>query len=282
LTGRAPGVTFSGVNFASGRAPSHPLGQVRQQRILGVIPARLASERLPRKPLHLLAGRPLVEWVWRRVSSFQLLDRVVVATDAREIMDLCASAGAEAVLTDAAHGSGTERIAEVVAMQEYGGYDIVVNVQGDEPLVSEEQVTAAVAQVRRGFDIGTVAAPVGTLEAWRDPAVVKVVRGVDGGALYFSRSAIPHLRDGQPTAEALCDGSYLRHVGIYAYPPGVLLEWVRLERTPLEQIEKLEQLRALAAGLRIGVGVVAHAEGGVDTAADAARAEDALSRGQHT
>jgi 3-deoxy-manno-octulosonate cytidylyltransferase (CMP-KDO synthetase) len=262
------------VNFASGRAPS-PAGRAND-RVLAVIPARLGSERLPRKPLHLLAGRPLLEWVWRRVCSFERLDRVVVATDAPEIAELCQSLGAAVEMTAESHASGTDRIAEVVARPEYGDFDIVVNVQGDEPFVREEQVDAAVAQVVAGFDIGTVAAPVGTSERWHDAAVVKVVRRADGGALYFSRSPIPYSRDGEPTAEALRSEPYLRHIGIYAYRPAVLGRWVSLAPTMLERTEKLEQLRALAAGLSIGVGIVAAAEGGVDTPADARRAEQAL------
>jgi 3-deoxy-manno-octulosonate cytidylyltransferase (CMP-KDO synthetase) len=255
---------------------------VRDERILGVIPARLGSERLPRKPLHPLAGRSLLEWVWRRVSSFQTFDRVVIATDAAEIMAACAAFGAQAEMTGAAHESGTSRIGEVVAREEYRGYDIVVNVQGDEPFVREEQVSAAVAQVRAGFDIGTVAAPVGTLESWFDAGVVKVARRQDGSALYFSRSAIPHVRGREPSAAELNDGTLLRHVGLYAYRPAVLAQWLALPDTALERLEKLEQLRALAAGLSIGVGVVTEAEGGVDTAADAARAEQRLSAEQIT
>jgi 3-deoxy-D-manno-octulosonate cytidylyltransferase len=241
-------------------------------RILGVIPARLGSERLPRKPLHEIAGRPLIEWVWRRVSTFSVLQRVVVATDADEVRAACASFGAEAVLTSAAHGSGTERVAEVIGRPDYDGYDLVVNVQGDEPFAREEAVAAAVAQVKRGFDVGTVAAPIGTRRAWRDPTVVKVTRRADGAALYFSRSAIPHRRDGEPTAAELAAEPYLRHIGIYAYTPAVLRRWLALDVAALETAERLEQLRALAGGLTIGVGVVAEAEAGVDTPADARRA----------
>jgi 3-deoxy-manno-octulosonate cytidylyltransferase (CMP-KDO synthetase) len=261
---------------------AHRPDQVRNERILGVIPARLGSERLPRKPLHPIAGRPLLEWVWRRVVSFHLFDGVVIATDADAIVEVCAALGADCVLTQASHESGTARIAEVVARREYQGYDVVVNVQGDEPFVEEAVVAAAVAQVRAGFDIGTVAAPVRTLAAWRDPGVVKVVRRGDGGALYFSRSPIPHERGGEPTADALAGESYLRHAGIYAYSPAVLERWVSLPRTPLEGIERLEQLRALAAGLSIGVGVVDEVAGGVDTLADAVRAEQQLLAEQHT
>jgi 3-deoxy-manno-octulosonate cytidylyltransferase (CMP-KDO synthetase) len=267
----------AGVIFASGPRPApSPKCLVHDERILGVIPARLGSERLPRKPLHPLAGRPLLEWVWRRVSSFPLFDDVVVATDAAEIAAACEGWGARAVLTSTSHESGTSRIGEVVARSEYTGYDVVVNVQGDEPFVEESHVAEAVAQVRSGFDIGTVAAPVGTLEAWQDPAVVKVVRRADGGALYFSRSPIPHQRDGTPTTAALASADYLRHLGIYAYRPAVLRQWLALPATVLESTERLEQLRALAAGLSIGVGVVAAAAGGVDTAADAARAEQRI------
>jgi 3-deoxy-manno-octulosonate cytidylyltransferase (CMP-KDO synthetase) len=249
---------------------------VRNGRTLGVIPARLGSERLSRKPLHRLAGRPLLEWVWRRVSTFQVLDRVVVATDAAEIADACRGWGAEVVLTSPAHASGTSRAGEVVSLAAYADYDIVVNVQGDEPFVQEEYVTVSVAQVRSGFDMGTVAAPVGTMEAWLDPAVVKVTRRADGAALYFSRSPIPHVRDGAPDEAALRSAKFLRHVGVYAYRREIVRDWSTLPESELEALEKLEQLRALAAGLSIGVGVVAHAEGGVDTLQDAQRAEERL------
>lgn len=254
---------------------------MRHGRTLAVIPARLGSERLPRKPLHLIAGRPLLEWVWRRVAEFGVFERVVVATDAAEIVAACRSWGAEVELTSERHGSGTERLGELVAREEYGGYDVVVNVQGDEPFVEEAHVREAVAQVRRGFDIGTVAAPVGTMEAWRDLGVVKVARRADGAALYFSRSPIPHPREGDPGAEALGAEPYLRHIGLYAYRPDVLRRWSELPVSALESIERLEQLRALEAGLTIGVGVVAGGAGGVDTAADAERAEQRLRSDQH-
>ena len=255
---------------------------MRHERILGVIPARLGSERLTRKPLHSIAGRPLLEWVWRRVAGFQVFERVVVATDAAEIVEACRTWGAEVVLTSAHHASGTERIGELMGRDEYAAYDVVVNVQGDEPFVEEEHVAAAVAQVTRGFDIGTVAAPVGTMEAWRDSGVVKVTRRADGAALYFSRSPIPHRRDGDPTVAALGAEPYLRHIGLYAYRPDVLRRWRELPASRLEAIERLEQLRALEAGLMIGVGVVAGAAGGVDTLADAERAEQRLRSEQHT
>jgi 3-deoxy-manno-octulosonate cytidylyltransferase (CMP-KDO synthetase) len=249
---------------------------VHHGRTLGVIPARLGSERLARKPLHPIAGKPLLEWVWRRVCGFASLDRVVIATDAAEIADACRSWGAEVVMTAVDHNSGTERLGEVVGREEYAGYDVIVNVQGDEPLVEEEHVAEAVRQVRNGFDIGTVAAPLLTVEAWRDPGVVKVTRRADCAALYFSRSPIPHRREGEPSVAELAAGPYLRHVGVYAYRPAVLLGWSGLPASPLESAERLEQLRGLEAGLRIGVGLVASAEGGVDTLADAERVEQRL------
>lgn len=243
-----------------------------------MIPARLQSQRLPHKPLQPLAGRPLLEWVWRRVSSFDVFAACVVATDAPEIAAACARFGAAVELTSPAHPSGTDRIAELVGRPAWAGYDVVVNVQGDEPFVTEAQVLTAVAQVQAGCDVGTVATPVRSAAAWRDPAVVKVVRRDDGTALYFSRAPVPWRRDGAPDAAALATTSYLRHIGVYAYRPATLQRWVALPPHPLEQTERLEQLRPLAAGLRIGVGVVADAEGGVDTSEDLVRVEARLRR----
>lgn len=248
-------------------------------RVLGVIPARLASERLPRKPLHLLAGRPLIEWVWRRVRDFPILDMVVVATESEEVASACRGFGAVVELTSPSHTSGTDRVAEVAAMPAYRGYDVVINIQGDEPFMGEAEVAASARMVTDGWDVGTAAAPVETLEAWRNPAVVKVVRRDDGGALYFSRAPIPYLRDREPTPTELASHRILRHVGVYAFEPTALERWVALPPGMLEEYERLEQLRALAAGLSIGVALVDHAEGGVDTIEDARRAEARLLAG---
>ena len=240
-------------------------------RVLGVIPARLASTRLPRKPLHPIAGRPLVEWVWRRVRDLGIFDAVVVATDSPEVEAAARAFGASVVLTREAHPSGTDRVAEVARREEWRGYPVIVNVQGDEPFVRGDHLQAAVGLVRDGgWDVGTVAAPISTDDEWREPAVVKVARGDDGRALFFTRAPVPFPRDAAPD---FASGAYLRHVGVYAYTRDALLRWVALPEGALERIEKLEQLRALAAGLRIGVAVGEPAEGGVDTPADAARAE---------
>jgi 3-deoxy-manno-octulosonate cytidylyltransferase (CMP-KDO synthetase) len=249
---------------------------VPKKPILCIIPARLRSERLPGKPLHPLAGRPLIEWVWRRVSSIQAIHEVVIATDAPEIERVCRGFGAAVELTSPDHPSGTDRIAEVMERARYAAYDEVVNVQGDEPFVTEAQVNAALQGIRNGFDIGTASTPLRTLDAWRDPAVVKVVRREDGSALYFSRAPIPFERGGEPTRQALGGEHYLRHIGVYAYTRASLRKWVGLGPGTLEQIERLEQLRPLAAGMTIGVGVVAEAENGVDTPADAVLAEARL------
>jgi 3-deoxy-manno-octulosonate cytidylyltransferase (CMP-KDO synthetase) len=241
-------------------------------RVLGVIPARIGSSRLPRKPLFPIAGRPLVEWVWRRAMGIAVFDAVVVATDDDEVADACRAFGAEVRLTDAAHPSGTDRVAEVA--RELGDYEIVVNVQGDEPFLLAEHAREAVRLVRDGgWELGTVATPIRTRAEWLEPSVVKVVRGDDGGALLFTRAPVPHPRDAEPD---FAGGTYLRHVGLYAYRRDALLRWVALPEGRLETIEKLEQLRPLAAGMRMGVAVGPPAEGGIDTPADAARAERLL------
>lgn len=246
-----------------------------ESRVLGVIPARLGSERLPRKPLHVLAGRPLIEWVWRRAAAFGVLDTLVVATDSEEVATVVAGFGGRVVLTSAEHLSGTDRVAEVVRTLG-GDFGVVVNIQGDEPFLREEQVRSAVGLVQAGWPVGTLATPVGSLEAWQDPSVVKVVRRADGAALYFSRAPIPHRRQSLPTLEQLRGVGYLRHIGLYAYAPAALEQWVKLPEGELERIEKLEQLRPLAAGMNIGVAVVDHAPEGVDTPGDAERAEKIL------
>lgn len=247
--------------------------------ILAVIPARLGSTRLPRKPLRTLAGRPLVEWVWRRAVASELFDRVVIATDSVEIVSAADQFGAEAVLTDPDHPSGTDRVAEVAARPENRDYSVVVNVQGDEPFVLARHLAPAIEMVRdAGWDVGTAATPIRSVGEWRDPAAVKVVRGSDGAALYFSRAPVPFLRDGEPDESSLATGAFLRHLGIYVYSSDALRRWVQLPEGELERIERLEQLRPLAAGIRIGVAIVDPVEGGVDTPADADAAERRLLR----
>ena len=248
-------------------------------QVLGIIPARLASTRLPRKPLYPLHGRPLIEWVWRRVGVMSVLDHVVVATDSEEVAEVCRALGATVEMTSPDHPSGTDRVAEVANRPEYSGFTFVANVQGDEPLLKEAHLRSAIGLVRdEGWDVGTCATPILSDEARKDPSVVKVARAASGRALYFSRAPIPYKRDDKPLAEELEREPFLRHIGIYAYTRSALEDWVALAPSPLERLELLEQLRPLEAGLRIGVAVVGAADPGVDTPADALRMEEKLSQ----
>lgn len=265
------------MNFAIA-PPIHGPEPVRtSRRVLGVIPARLASTRLPDKPLYPLLGRPLIEWVWRRVERMKVLDAAVVATDSEQVAEVCRRLGAPVELTRASHASGTDRVAEVAEREAWAGFGVVVNIQGDEPLLREDHVQAAVELVRDlGWSVGTCAAPLVSEEARRDPAVVKVVRSEGGRALYFSRAAVPYVRDGKPGPAELARPPFLRHIGLYAYGREALMRWVSLPPSALERLEMLEQLRALEAGMDMGVAVVSAAEGGVDTPADVVRVETRL------
>ena len=201
-----------------------------------------------------------------------MCDRLVVATDAREIAQVVEAAGHEAVLTSPAHQSGTERVAEVVANKSFSGFEIILNVQGDEPLVAREALVGAVARVQEGDPIGTAA---GALDAAlaHDPARVKVVVDARGHALYFSRAPIPFDRD------ATGDVVYRQHVGVYAYTREALERWVRLPPVPEERWERLEQLRPLVHGLPIGVALCAAAAApGVDTPHDLSTTAAQLTR----
>jgi 3-deoxy-manno-octulosonate cytidylyltransferase (CMP-KDO synthetase) len=245
--------------------------------VLGIVPARLASTRLPNKPLYPLLGRPLIEWVWRRVEAMDVLDHAVVATDSEEVAEVCRGLGAPVEMTSSEHPSGTDRVAEVANRPEYEAFDYIANVQGDEPLLKEAHLRSAIELVRDGgWQVGTCATPLLTHEARKSPSVVKVARAATGRALYFSRAPIPYRRDGKPSEEELEREPFLRHIGIYAYTRAALNDWVALAPSRLEQLELLEQLRPLEAGLRIGVAVVGAADPGVDTPADAIRMEAIL------
>jgi 3-deoxy-manno-octulosonate cytidylyltransferase (CMP-KDO synthetase) len=246
-------------------------------RVLGIVPARLASTRLPNKPLYPLLGRPLIEWVWRRVAGMRVLDEAVVATDSEAVAEVCRGLGAPVELTSPEHPSGTDRVAEVARREHYQGFAVIANIQGDEPLLKEAHLAAAIELVRdRGWEIGTCATPLMDDENRKAPSVVKVVRAQSGRALYFSRAAIPFKREDKPTPEELAREPFLRHIGIYAYTPEALENWVAHSPSPLEELEKLEQLRPLGWGARIGVAVVGAADPGVDTPADALRMEARL------
>ncbi len=240
---------------------------------LAVIPARLGATRLPRKPLRLLAGRPLVVRVWERVSAMGVADRCVIATDSEEVAAAAGQNGAQAILTSARHPSGTDRVAEVAARAEFAAFDVLLNVQGDEPFISVDAVRGAAAMVQKGFVVGTAAvrAPVAVLG---EPSVVKVVVSDDGRALYFSRAPIPFLREPRDAEDAaLLRHRVWQHIGVYAYARDALARWVALPPHPLERIERLEQLRPLAAGWAIGVAPVdGPLRRGIDTEVDLAEA----------
>lgn len=238
---------------------------------LAVIPARLGATRLPNKPLRLLAGRPLIVRVWERVADMRVADRVIVATDSPDVLSVAKEAGAECVLTRDDHPSGTDRVAEVANRPEFARFDAIVNIQGDEPFVPESAIRGATELVTGGrFPLGTAANPAGA-DVLDRADVVKVVTGDDGRALYFSRAPIPYLRD--ESDAALRSSRIRQHIGVYAYTREALRAWVALPPHPLERIERLEQLRPLAAGWAMGVADVADVPlGGIDTEDDLARA----------
>jgi 3-deoxy-manno-octulosonate cytidylyltransferase (CMP-KDO synthetase) len=234
--------------------------------VLAVIPARLGATRLPRKPLRLLGGVPLVVRVFQRVTALAVADRCIVATDDAEVIAVCEQYNVPAALTDASHPSGTDRVAQVAREQSGRRPSVILNVQGDEPFVARDAVVGAVDIVRLGIaDIGTAAVSAG-LEVLQRPDVVKVVCSDEGRALYFSRAPIPFLRDAHDAPVQV--GLVRQHIGVYAYAPDALEKWVSLKPHPLELCERLEQLRPLANGLSIGVATAASAEGGIDTESD--------------
>jgi 3-deoxy-manno-octulosonate cytidylyltransferase (CMP-KDO synthetase) len=242
-------------------------------KTLAVIPARLGATRLPRKPLRLLGGRPLVVRVWERVVAMNVAERCVIATDSEEVAAAARLNGAEAVLTASHHPSGTDRIAEVTAKREFSAFDAIVNVQGDEPFISADAVRGAIGMLRGQFQIGTAAVQA-TAAILAEPSVVKVVTADDGRALYFSRAPIPFLRETHNGEDAeLLRARVWQHVGVYAYTRDALARWVALPTHPLERIERLEQLRPLAAGWPIGVELIpGPLRRGIDTETDLARA----------
>jgi 3-deoxy-manno-octulosonate cytidylyltransferase (CMP-KDO synthetase) len=215
--------------------------------VLGVIPAREAAVRFPGKPLADLDGRPIVQWVYEAASACPAFDEVIVATDSEAIAAAVRHFGGAVELTRSGHRSGTDRVAEVA--ERHPDADVVVNVQGDQPFATVEMLTALVKPYLDGGlpDMTTLACPLTSPEAWIDPNVVKVVRALDGTALYFSRSAIPSTPDHQPYSGAL------HHLGLYAFTRETVLRFPTLEPTPLERQERLEQLRAMEHGIRIVV-----------------------------
>ena len=236
-------------------------------RVVAIIPARYESTRLPGKPLADIHGQPMIQRVYERTRHADGIDRVLVATDDQRIEAAVKRFGGDVAMTSAAHRTGTDRIAEVA--RRLDDADIVVNVQGDLPLLDPAMVAAAVAPVRAdtGLPMATVKTAIHSDEEVRNPNVVKVVTDRDDFALYFSRSPLPYWRDG-------ASGTVVahKHIGLYVYRRDFLLTFARLAPTPLEQAEQLEQLRALEWGFRIKVVEVAAASIEVDTPRDLERA----------
>mgnify|MGYP000014579295 CR=1 FL=1 len=253
-------------------------------RTLAVLPSRFQASRFPGKPLAPIAGKPMIQWVFEAALRAQGVDRVVVATDDDRIAAAVRGFGGEAVMTDSALPSGTDRTA--AALTALGEpYDCVLNIQGDEPAMHPETVAAVVALMRDQPDLpmGTAACPFAHADELFNPNAVKVVVDDRQRALYFSRSPIPYLRnsavfepDFRPWMKPEQLAHFKRHLGLYAYRPDTLKAFTRLPPHPLEQLEMLEQLRALAAGIPIGVADTPFLSLGVDVPSDVAAAEGLL------
>ncbi len=247
-------------------------------KIYGIIPARYASSRFPGKPLAILAGKPLVAWVVEAVKKAASLDAVIVATDDERIAEAVRNHGGEAVMTPSALPSGTDRIAcaaRVYAAEKFGKSDfddddIIVNIQGDEPLIDPVLVDNLAMRLRLDsrFDMATAVTPIKNMRDYEAKSVVKVVTARDGTALYFSRAPIPLPRDDAPD---FTYGLYVRHLGIYAYRGAFLKRYIEEPPCALELSEKLEQLRALWMGAKIAILPTEDEGVGVDTPEDAER-----------
>lgn len=247
---------------------------------MAIIPARYASTRFPGKPLALLGGKPVIQWVWENVSAMPELACAVVATDDERIAEAVKGFGGRAVMTASTHRSGTDRCGEVVRkLREEGqAFDVAINVQGDEPFVRQEQLRSLVDCFADGeVKIATLKTAIHSTAELMSPNNVKVVCDLRGRALYFSRQPLPHVRGVEPE-QWMEHHPYFKHVGIYAFRTETLEALVRLQQSPLELCESLEQLRWLENGYEIQVKETAVANIGIDTPADMALAEQYLTK----
>jgi len=235
-------------------------------KAVGIIPARWASTRFPGKPLHLIAGKPLLQRVWERCRQAATLDSIIIATDDMRIANAAFDWGAEVALTSPSHDSGTDRIAEVARKARQFAY--IVNIQGDEPLIDPEAIDAAILSVHgdEAVDMGTLKKQIIDPTDIVNTNVVKVVTNLLGDAIYFSRCPIPYERDGRTGVPI-----YFKHIGLYVYRREFLLRYPDLTAGPLEEAERLEQLRALENGYRIRVVATDYESLGVDTPEDLER-----------
>jgi 3-deoxy-manno-octulosonate cytidylyltransferase (CMP-KDO synthetase) len=252
--------------------------------IIAVIPARYGSTRFPGKSLALIRDKPMVQWVYERTKRSTLLDRVIVATDDRRILDAVTAFGGEAVMTSPEHATGTDRIAEVARSLDC---DMIVNVQGDEPLIDPRMIDEAVRPLVEdpSIPMGTLAKRIADPADAVDPNVVKVVMDRKGYALYFSRAPIPWDRDhwaGRTDLAGLTlAGPCYKHIGLYVYRRDFLLAYAAMPQTALEATEKLEQLRALEHGHKIKVEITDHESFGVDIPGDLSKILQRLEEGGH-
>ena len=241
-------------------------------KVTAIIPARYGSTRFPGKPLALINGLPMIQHVCQRVAMTKMVNRVIVATDDNRIVTAVENFGGEVMLTRADHPTGTDRLAEVA---EKIDAELIVNIQGDEPLINPRMVDQAIAPLleNRQIQMGTLASRIDQIDDFHNPNVVKVVKNQSGFALYFSRAPIPWPRDLSPDqlAVALPQLGLLRHTGLYIYRRELLLDYPFWPKTPLENLENLEQLRALERGVDLYVAETEFSCHGVDTPADLER-----------
>lgn len=240
-------------------------------RILGIIPARLKSTRLPEKMLKKINGKPLIYYTWRQAKKVKLLDEVVVATDSEKIIKAVRKFGGETITTSSKNRTGTDCVAEAARKYKKFRPDIVINIQGDEPLISPDAITAAATLLieDKKVPMGTIGIPMSKSDKEiANPNAVKVILANNGYAIYFSRSVIPYARNPHK--------KYWRHVGMYAYRYDMLQKFSRLPKTPLEKAESLEQLRLLESGFPIKVKIGNYTSVSVDTQADLKRVRKLL------
>jgi 3-deoxy-manno-octulosonate cytidylyltransferase (CMP-KDO synthetase) len=242
-------------------------------RICAIIPARMASTRLPNKPLRHIANKPMIEWVYKRVKSCDRLDDVYVATDHKDIYDCVVNFGGKAIMTSVDCPTGTDRLIEAVS--KIDPYDIIVNVQGDEPLIETELITESIETFLSAENcvMGTIATSLVTNEEYKSPNNVKVIINRKNEAMYFSRAMIPFFRDSEETPK-----NTLLHIGLYVYKTDFLNQYGTLQKSELEDVEKLEQLRVLENGYSISVAKTNKRSFGVDTEEDLIAVEKIINK----
>ncbi|HON57002.1 MAG TPA: 3-deoxy-manno-octulosonate cytidylyltransferase [bacterium] len=243
-----------------------------KKKIIAVIPARYGSTRLQAKPLIKIKNKTIIEYVYSNICQSKIIDKVIVATDDSRISDEVRTFGGAAVMTPETCASGTDRIAYIIAQSEYNDYDIVVNVQGDEPLLKHTEVDKAInSLIQNDSDVSTLAVKFSKIEDIKNPNCVKVVINKNFEALYFSRSIIPYPRDTEINID-----NYLKHIGVYVFKKEILLNFTKLPASKLEQTEKLEQLRLLENGCKISIALTEFDTIGLDTPEDLEKLKNIL------